>query len=640
MPEPVSYPGRWNVLVVGGGHAGCEAALAAARLGCDVLLVTQSVDRIGWMSCNPAVGGVGKSHLVAEIDALGGEMARNTDRAGVHYKWLNRSRGPAVQALRVQCDKLAYATAMRGVVESQPRLQVKQGTVARLWLEDGRVVGVVTSHGVAFAADTVVLTAGTFLAAVCHTGDAQEAGGRAGEGAANDLGAQLREVGVRTRRHKTGTCPRLDGRTVDWDQLRVDPGERDPAPLSRYGGAPQLRQMDCHAARTNAKTHALIAAAMHRSPMAAGQITGRPPRYCPSIEDKVKRFPQRDTHTLFLEREGWSTGEVYLSGLSTSLPPEVQVDVVRSIDGLGRAELVRFGYAVEYDTIDPTQLNRSLGLPQLPGLFFAGQVNGTSGYEEAAAQGLVAGLAAVAWARDTAAPEWPRHESYIGVLVDDLVTRGGDEPYRMFTSRAEHRLRLRVGNADLRLTPTGRALGLVSDADFARFERRRAQLRQGATALAAAQLTPTAQTRALVEATGTGTIRGPMTVAELLRRPHLDWRGARELLPVAVRELPDDVVDELVTGLRYAGYEQRADERAARSARAEHVRLAPDLDYAEVGGLSTEAVEKLSQVRPETLGQAGRIPGLTAGAMDALLIYLEGRRRSRQTTTPRGASNT
>ncbi|MCO4763609.1 MAG: tRNA uridine-5-carboxymethylaminomethyl(34) synthesis enzyme MnmG [Myxococcales bacterium] len=620
------HPGSWDVIVVGGGHAGSEAALAAARSGCTTLLLTQSVDRIGWMSCNPAIGGVGKSHLVAEIDALGGEMARNTDRAGVHYKWLNRSRGPAVHALRAQCDKLVYATQMRNVIERQPGLTVKQGTVSRLWLdESGTVVGVVTGHDVAFCGTTVVLTAGTFLAAVCHTGQAQEEGGRAGEGAANDLGAQLRAAGVRTKRHKTGTCPRLDRRTVDWAQLRIDPGEA--ARMSPHGDGPALPQMDCHAAATNLRTHELILSAIDRSPLFSGQIEGSGPRYCPSIEDKVVRYTTRPSHALFLEREGWQTQEVYLSGLSTSLPPDVQVQMVRSIAGLEQAELVRFGYAVEYDTIDPTQLDSSLALPQLPQLLLAGQVNGTSGYEEAAAQGLVAGLSAVGMVRGIAPPIWSRSESYIGVMVDDLVTRGGDEPYRMFTSRAEHRLRLRTGNADLRLTPTGRSLGLVGDAQMQHFETRRSDLERGRVALQNAQLTPTAKTVAVIEATGTGTLRGPIRAADLLKRPKLQWQDVSEILPSEVLSLQTGVMDELVTELRYAGYVEREQVRVARAQRAESVTLAADFDYRAIGGLSTEAIEKLERVRPSNLGQAGRIPGLTAGAMDALAIHIEVRRR-------------
>ncbi len=632
---PTHALGRWPLIVVGGGHAGCEAALAGARSGIPTLLLTQSVDRIGWMSCNPAIGGVGKSHLVAEIDALGGEMARNTDRAGVHYKLLNASRGPAVRAMRVQCDKLAYATALRQVLEAQADLAIKQATVTRLWLDEGRLRGVQTGHGIRFEADAVILTAGTFLTAICHTGDSRERGGRAGEGSDNDLGAQLRDLGVATGRHKTGTCPRLDARTINWSALAIDAGLKAPPPMARRGDPVQLPQMDCHVAHTNRRTHDIIRAALPRSPLFSGAIDGTGPRYCPSIEDKVVRFADRDSHQLFLEREGWQTSEVYLSGLSTSLPADAQIDLVHSIEGLEEAEIVRFGYAVEYDTIDPRQLDRGLQLRALPGLFLAGQVNGTSGYEEAAAQGLVAALGAVALLRQQEPPRIERTDAYIGVLIDDLITRGGDEPYRMFTSRAEHRLSLRIGSADRRLTPLGRRLGLVTDADWSAFEARQRRLDAARNLLDKTMLHPTAELQARILALGDGGLRTPTSLAGLLRRPKVAWADIADLLPEGLRQggdpgpLSEAESDELITESRYQGYIEREKQRLERTRKAGSVRLPDDLDYSAVGGLSAEAVEKLQRVRPDTLGQAGRIPGLTAGALQALAVHIELRRRRR-----------
>jgi len=623
------HPGPWRVIVVGGGHAGCEAALAVARCGIDVLLVTQSVDRIGWMSCNPAIGGIGKSHLVAEIDALGGEMARNTDRAGVQYKMLNASRGPAVRALRVQCDKLAYATALREVVEFQPRLHVKQGSVARLWIEGGALRGVETGASVRFSADAVILTAGTFLSGVLHTGESKERGGRAGEGASVGLGEQLAELDIATVRHKTGTCPRLAAGTIDWQTLDLDPGIDPPPTMSRYSDGVVLPQMTCHATATNSTVHRIIEDALHRSPMYSGQIDGVGPRYCPSIEDKVVRFAQRDSHLLYLEREGWHTSEVYLSGLSTSLPADVQFELVRAIRGLENAEIVRFGYAVEYTTIDPRQLDRTLHLDALDGLYFAGQVNGTSGYEEAGAQGLVAGMSAVARVRGTEAPTFQRDDSYIGVMIDDLITRGGNEPYRMFTSRAEHRLSLRTSNADLRLCPRGRDFGLVSDDQWQAFEARRQRLADAETLLDKTRIRPdTATSKKLADA-GMPKLKTPVTLNELFRRPESTWAKLTPLMPDALVDLglPVAEQDELIAACRYAGYVAREKIRLQRTRRSEKARIPSDFDYRGVGALSHETIEHLERVRPETLGQASRIPGVPAAAVSALAIALEQRRR-------------
>lgn len=618
------YPGPWRAIVVGGGHAGCEAALALARGGVSTLLLTHNVDRIAWMSCNPAVGGIGKSHLVAEIDALGGEMARATDAAGVHAKVLNSSKGPAVRALRVQCDKLAYATAMRRTLEQTAGLTIKQADVRRLLLKDGQLAGVETAAGVQFAGEVVILTAGTFLDAVCHTGEVQSPGGRAGDMAALDLGAQLRALGVRTLRHKTGTCPRLDGRTIDWSRVERDPGVDPPPAMHRGEPVPRLPQMDCHLTHTGPLTHQVIRENVHRSPLFGGVIEGVGPRYCPSIEDKVIRFPQHPQHYIFLEREGWQTNEVYVNGLSTSLPADVQLAMVRSLPGLESAEIVRMGYAVEYDAIDSRQLGRDLMLPMLPGLFLAGQVNGTSGYEEAAGQGLVAGLSALCRLRGQPPVVFQRTDSYLGVMVDDLVTQGADEPYRMFTSRAEHRLTLRSTNADLRLTAIGRGLGVVGDAQWQRFQARTERLEAWLLALRAVTVRPEREVAAQVESWGAGVFVQPATLAQLLCRPEVTLEHLHPWLPsaLAASSLDLDDTEEITTQIRYAGYVEREQARLAKAVRQESQKLPPDVDYSTISGLSREALEQLRAARPDNLGQAARIPGVTPAAIQVLAYWL------------------
>ena len=629
--SPLAYPGPWRAIVVGGGHAGCEAALALARGGVSTLLLTQNVDRIGWMSCNPAIGGIGKSHLVAEIDALGGEMARATDKAGVHYKVLNSSKGPAVRALRAQCDKLAYATAMRRTLEQTPGLAIKQADVRRLVLRNGVLAGVETAAGLQFAADVVVLTAGTFLDAVCHTGDVQSVGGRAGDMASLGLGDQLRALGIRTLRHKTGTCPRLDGRTIDWSRVTPDPGMDPPPPMHKGDGPVVLPQMACHLTHSGEETHRIIRDNVHRSPLFGGVIEGVGPRYCPSIEDKVIRFPQHAQHYIFLEREGWQTDEVYVNGLSTSLPADVQLAMVRSLPGLEQAEIVRFGYAVEYDAIDSRQLGRDLMLAALPGLYLAGQVNGTSGYEEAAGQGLVAGVNALLRLRGEPPLHFQRTDSYLGVMVDDLVTRGAEEPYRMFTSRAEHRLTLRQTNADLRLTPLGRRLGLVDGAQWAQFQVRQTRLETWLAALHGQTLNPDRAGVALVESWGAGTLVQPATLAQLLCRPEVTLDQLATLLPpeLTAHTLDADDIDELTTQVRYAGYVEREQARLAKAHKLEAQALAPDLDFAQIGGLSREAVERLQRARPATLGQAARVPGVTAASVQVLSYWLVSQKSQR-----------
>jgi tRNA uridine 5-carboxymethylaminomethyl modification enzyme len=573
---PMRHPQQFDVIVVGGGHAGSEAALAAARTGAHTLLVTHSIETLGAMSCNPAIGGIGKSHLVREIDALGGAMARAADRAAIQLRVLNASKGPAVRATRAQADRALYRRAIRALLEQQPRLAIFQQEVADLAVDGGRAVGVVTATGVRFDAPSIVLTAGTFLAGRIHVGLENTSGGRAGDPAANRLAARLRELLPRTGRLKTGTPPRIDGRSVDFSVLTPQCSDA-PLPVLSYLGraADHPRQVPCHITATNPRTHALIRAATDRSPLYTGRIAGVGPRYCPSIEDKVVRFAERGAHQIFVEPEGLDTHELYPNGISTSLPFDVQLEFVRSIRGFERAHLTRPGYAIEYDFFDPRDLEYSLKTRALDGLYLAGQINGTTGYEEAAAQGLIAGLNAARAARGLA-PWWPtRAEAYIGVLLDDLVTRGAPEPYRMFTSRAEYRLSLREDNADARLTPAGRELGLVDDERWAFFEAKRAALAAG------------------------GAPAGS------------DARLAEQVeLAIAV-------------AAKYAGYLDRQDAEIARLERHETTALPGDLDYRSIRGLSSEVRQRLIEVQPRTLGQAARIPGLTPVAVSLLLVHLK-----------------
>ena len=617
-------PTRYDVIVVGGGHAGTEAALASARMGARTLLLSHSIETLGAMSCNPAIGGIGKGHLVREIDALGGVMGVAADHCGIHFRRLNASKGPAVRATRAQIDRSLYRAFIRRALEAQPNLDLFQQAVDDLVVENGRVVGAVTQMGLRFEGQAVVLTAGTFLAGLVHIGEAQYPAGRAGDPPANRLSACLRELALPVGRLKTGTPPRLDARTIDFSRLEIQPGD-EPMPVFSFVGSAgdHPRQTVCHITHTGVDTHDIIRAAIHRSPMYNGQIESSGPRYCPSIEDKVMRFADRNSHQIFVEPEGLESLEVYPNGISTSLPFDVQMAVVRSIPGFEQAHITRPGYAIEYDYFDPRGVHPWLETRQIANLFFAGQINGTTGYEEAAAQGLLAGINAALRVQDKAAWYPRRDEAYLGVLVDDLVTRGTSEPYRMFTSRAEYRLMLREDNADLRLTEKGRELGLVDDHRWARFETKRASFEAESARLAGRwlspeRLDPDVATRVLGQA-----LRKDQSLAELLRRPELDY-ATLMTLPGAGPGVDDaEVIEQLEIDARYSGYLARQQQDIERSRRNEDAAVPADFDYRTVAGLSNEVVAKLSAHRPHTLGQAARISGVTPAAISLLLVYLK-----------------
>ncbi|WP_278618637.1 tRNA uridine-5-carboxymethylaminomethyl(34) synthesis enzyme MnmG [Ectopseudomonas oleovorans] len=620
----MDFPSRFDVIVIGGGHAGTEAALAAARMGVKTLLLTHNVETLGQMSCNPAIGGIGKSHLVKEIDALGGAMATATDKGGIQFRILNSRKGPAVRATRAQADRVLYKAAVREILENQANLWIFQQAADDLIVENAEVKGVVTQMGLRFHADSVVLTTGTFLGGLIHIGLQNYSGGRAGDPPSIALAHRLRELPLRVGRLKTGTPPRIDGRSVDFSVMTEQPGDT-PTPLMSFLGKRQHqpKQISCWITHTNARTHEIIAANLDRSPMYSGVIEGVGPRYCPSIEDKIHRFADKDSHQVFIEPEGLTTHELYPNGISTSLPFDVQLEIVRSIRGMENAHIVRPGYAIEYDYFDPRDLKYSLETKVIGALFFAGQINGTTGYEEAGAQGLLAGCNAALRAQGKEAWCPRRDEAYIGVLVDDLITLGTQEPYRMFTSRAEYRLILREDNADLRLTEKGRELGLIDDERWAAFEAKREGIVQEEQRLKSTWVRPgTPQGDAIAARFGTP-LAHEYNLLNLLARPEIDYATLVELTEAPV--VDNQVAEQVEIKTKYAGYIDRQQDEIAKLRASEDTKLPDDLDYASISGLSKEIQFKLGSTRPATLGQASRIPGVTPAAISLLLIHLKKR---------------
>lgn len=623
MRLSINYPKKYDVIVIGAGHAGCEAALAASRMGCSTLVLTANIDTIGLMSCNPSVGGVGKGHLVKEIDALGGEMGRAADHAAIQFRRLNTRKGAAVQATRIQADRQAYRVYMKMALEAQENLDIKQRMAEGFLAQGGKVAGVKTTLGEHFFSGTVVVTPGTFPNGLIHIGTAKISSGRAGEAAALGISDSFGSLGFKVGRLKTGTPPRLDGRTIDWDALEAQPGDPRPKPFSFSSNPVDREQMPCYITYTNERTHKVIMDNLHKSPLYSGEIKGVGPRYCPSIEDKVVKFRDKERHQIFLEPEGHSTYEIYPNGISTSLPLEVQYELVRTIDGLADVEIMRPGYAVEYDYVDPTQLKPTLETKPVENLYFAGQINGTTGYEEAGSQGLIAGINAALRVQGREPFILDRSEAYIGILIDDLVTKGVDEPYRMFTSRAEYRLILREDNADVRLTEKGYGLGLVTEETYQRFRNKKRTIEEELTRLDGIKVFPTQGVNDLLGQLGSSPLKKPQSLKEIMRRPEISYNELSLIEGNDAKLSDEDIITQIEMEVKYEGYIKRQMEQIDKFRKLEGLGIPEDFSYEDIPGLSKEIVQKLSRVRPGSLGQASRVSGITPAAISVLMVYLK-----------------